>query len=89
MRKITHLLGALAISASFMRSIAAQADNGLIERGRYLVALGGCAHVTRPATCSASPTSPAILAARTPALMWPASGPGATRRPGLTERNRR
>jgi hypothetical protein len=37
MKKITHLLGALTISASLMRSIAA--NDPQIERGKYLVEL--------------------------------------------------
>jgi hypothetical protein len=39
-KKITHLLGALTISTSFMRSIAA--NDPQIGRGRYLVELSAC-----------------------------------------------
>jgi hypothetical protein len=42
-KKFTHLLGALAISASFVRSVAAHANYPQIVRGEYLVR-GGYAH---------------------------------------------
>jgi mono/diheme cytochrome c family protein len=48
MRWVSHLLGRLAISALSMRSIAAHAESAQIDRGKYLVQLGGCTHCHTP-----------------------------------------
>jgi mono/diheme cytochrome c family protein len=61
MRRVAQLIGTLAISVLFMRSTASHADTSQVERGRYLVQLGGCTDCHTPGHLLGKPDTARFL----------------------------